>query len=193
MLYWDAGFKILCRFVQFYDHDHNVTCKKKKGIVHLQTHLNTIIQFIYFIRCSYKTFIFLKTMHCSHYIFCIQALSHTHVEVTNSDERTKADVSRWVRFEAHLFTIMWLNLTTTRSAFLHFFIVLCVIALLTVKFPASGSSKQPVCRVCHSRTPQQHLCVRLFQRTHSLTWLSTAPPARPRSPTLVSHAQWHTT
>lgn len=26
--------------------------------------------------------------------FCIQALSHTHVDVTNSDEKTKADVSR---------------------------------------------------------------------------------------------------
>ncbi|KAI3359919.1 hypothetical protein L3Q82_014275 [Scortum barcoo] len=32
-----------------------------------------------------------------HAVFCTQALSHTHVEVTNSDERTKADVARFIK------------------------------------------------------------------------------------------------
>lgn len=37
---------------------------------------------------------FSGTTHLSHQMFCTQALSHTNVELNNSDERTKADVSR---------------------------------------------------------------------------------------------------
>lgn len=39
-------------------------------------------------------FVFSITKHLSHKNVCVQALSHTQVEVVNSDGRTKADVSR---------------------------------------------------------------------------------------------------
>lgn len=51
----------------------------------------------YYLPCALKycNLIDLPCYYCKcKFSFWIQALSHTHVDVINSDERTKADVSR---------------------------------------------------------------------------------------------------
>lgn len=109
-----------------------------------------------------------------------QALSQTHVKVTNSDERTKADVSRWGE------TPLW---RLPACCYVHVTSVCNCLSLRCLLLrSSSGSSKQPVCRVCPNRTRQQRLCARPFQRKLTLTWSLTAPAAHPHSSTLVGRA-----
>lgn len=63
-------------------------------LLHAVSHFSPLDYIITQILCVCKTYMFSRSMRFCHYIFCVQALSHTHVEVSNSDERTKADVSR---------------------------------------------------------------------------------------------------